>query len=264
MKTVLMIAVGMLLPQELGFSPQAQNGVATGRLRSTNGSPASGVRVAAMAVPDAAAPGGGALVSLAETDASGRFRLENIPPGRYYIQAGLIDAPSYYPGVTTLDRATAIAITAGGTVEGLDFPMARPPGVRVWGRVPLNASSRAVMVSMTGGSGSFTATTAGVSANGTFEFLRVPPGSYRLNALGVNGLPPLSIIVADKDVALGLPDGPGVKVSGSVGLGPKSPRPAGQRVVFSGPSAWAQAGAIIDDAGHYEVPNVPPGTYTVT
>ena len=32
-----------------------------------------------------------ATVSLAETDSTGRYQLENVPPGRYYITAGRLD-----------------------------------------------------------------------------------------------------------------------------------------------------------------------------
>src|SRR5262245_48069427 len=82
---------------------QAQTGVMTGQLLSPSGNPATGVRVSAMSAPNPKDPtGGGVLVSLAQSDSSGKFRLENIPPGDYYIQAGLLDSPNYYPGVDSL------------------------------------------------------------------------------------------------------------------------------------------------------------------
>jgi hypothetical protein len=62
-----------------------------------------------------------ALVSLAETDQEGRYRLENIPPGRIYVTAGRLDQPTYYPG--TLDAAAGriVTITEGSQVSGIDF-----------------------------------------------------------------------------------------------------------------------------------------------
>jgi hypothetical protein len=50
-------------------------------------------------VDDPGQPGGPVLASLTLTDGSGAYRLENVPPGRYRIAAGLLDAPTFYPGV---------------------------------------------------------------------------------------------------------------------------------------------------------------------
>jgi hypothetical protein len=51
------------------------------------------------------------LAGLTQTDSDGRFRLENIPPGRYYIVLDPLDVPSYYPGVTKPDRATIVTVS---------------------------------------------------------------------------------------------------------------------------------------------------------
>jgi hypothetical protein len=214
-----------------------------------------------MAIPDPAAPqGGGALVSLVQTDNSGRFRLENIPPGRYYIQAGLIDLPSYYPGVASLNGATAIQITSGAEVTGLDFTLTRPAGVRVSGRIPLTVTPRPVMIRLIGG----TSLSGTISADGSFEFLRVTPGTYTIMLSPANTLlPNATVVVNDKDIVLGLPTGLGVKVSGVVGLGPFSPRPALQRLVLTGSSAWAQVETVVAAGGKFELPGIPAGTYTL-
>ena len=42
-------------------------------------------------------------------------------PGRYYIVAGRIDLPTYYPGVVTANEGAAILVTPGVTVPGIDF-----------------------------------------------------------------------------------------------------------------------------------------------
>jgi hypothetical protein len=82
-----------------------------------------GVRVSALAQPEAVTElrEASSLAGIAETDASGRFRLENIPPGRYYIVAGRIDLPTYYPGVVNANDARVIQVTADLTVPGIDF-----------------------------------------------------------------------------------------------------------------------------------------------
>jgi len=66
-----------------------------------------GVRVSAMAVPDASVPPGGTtLVSIGTTDNQERFRIENVIPGRYDITAGFVELSSYYPGVSAVSGAT--------------------------------------------------------------------------------------------------------------------------------------------------------------
>jgi len=240
-------------------------GAATGLIRTREGNPASGVRVAAFVVPDPKEPaGGGALVSLTETDSAGHYRLENIPPGNYFIQAGLIDFPTFYPGVAAMTGATNIWITPGALVSGLDFALTRPPGIRITGRIPLTSAGTAVTVRMTGGSAALQPNIAQVRPDGSFEFLRVAPGNYTLIVNPATVAPNLPIVVNDTDIDLGLPTGPGVKVSGVVGTGPNSPHAAGQKVILGGSSAWSQLAAGTDAAGRFEFPKVPAGSYAVT
>jgi hypothetical protein len=81
------------------------------------------VRVSALVKPDSVTDLSSAtsLAGLAETDASGRYRLENIPPGRYYIAAGRIDLPTYYPGTAAASEGISILVTPGLTIPGFDF-----------------------------------------------------------------------------------------------------------------------------------------------
>src|SRR5689334_19303784 len=84
----------------------ALNGAVTGVVRTAAGKPAAGVRVSAVVPPASATDEftATAMASIVETDAEGRFRLEAVPPGRYYISAGRVDFPTYYPGTTILSE----------------------------------------------------------------------------------------------------------------------------------------------------------------
>src|SRR5262245_2763229 len=80
---------------------QVQPGNVTGQLFSREGRPAAGVRIAAVPAPEGDDRSSAAVLQgITQTEADGRYRIEGLPPGRYYIFAGLIDYPNYYPGAT--------------------------------------------------------------------------------------------------------------------------------------------------------------------
>jgi Carboxypeptidase regulatory-like domain len=103
--------------------PVQQGGKVTGVLRDNMGNPLEGVRIAALSrggtVEEAAQ--GAAMAGLAQTDAQGRFALEDIPPGRYSIAAGRLDLQTYHPGTQSLADASVLTITAGQTISGINF-----------------------------------------------------------------------------------------------------------------------------------------------
>src|SRR5688572_6030000 len=134
MKKLLLLAV---LLASAGAAAQIPTGTVSGEIRNRLGQPAAGVRVSAMAVPadDVPANSATALVSIATTDNQGRYTLENILPGRYYITAGFVDSPTYYPGVSAVSGATAVNVLSGTPVAGINFAVTNPLGVTVSGRV---------------------------------------------------------------------------------------------------------------------------------
>src|SRR5262245_13623584 len=84
---------------------QPGTGIVTGTLKTADGRPAAGVRVGAVDVDD---PTSSSLFSVTETDSAGRYRLINVPSGRYYIVAGRLSDLRYYP--RGADRSTATEI----------------------------------------------------------------------------------------------------------------------------------------------------------
>src|SRR5262245_61103632 len=86
-------------------SLQTTAGTITGLLLSVDGTPAVGVRVSAVMPQEPnGPPTPSTAVSFALTDSKGRYQLEKVPAGRYLISAGLVNSPTYYPGVTALAR----------------------------------------------------------------------------------------------------------------------------------------------------------------
>jgi hypothetical protein len=104
--------------QGIPIAPQV-GGTVSGVLKNGEGKPAVGVRVSARTQEDSLAAI--ALASLAETDEEGRYTIENIPPGQYYIVAGSIDRPTYYPGTQERAGARIIQVIAGSRISGFDF-----------------------------------------------------------------------------------------------------------------------------------------------
>jgi hypothetical protein len=120
---MLLLSVLILFAQGIPALP-GDTATVSGVLRTASGAPAVGVRVAAALQPDPTDPApAGALVSITETDQEGRYRLENIPAGRYYITAGRVDLPTYYPGTLDFSTGTVVAIARGAQISRMDFTL---------------------------------------------------------------------------------------------------------------------------------------------
>jgi hypothetical protein len=118
----IVFAVALLMQNA---SQGVQYGSVSGRILAAGGAPAANVRVAVMVAGDTQQPGDVALMSLGETDSSGRYRLENVPPGRYYVVVGPVGAPLYFPGVSSTNSASVVMVGPGIAVANIDFAVDR-------------------------------------------------------------------------------------------------------------------------------------------
>jgi hypothetical protein len=217
---------------------QTQGGTISGRIVSADGSPVVQKRVVAQAVLERAdiALGASMLAGLSQTDNDGRFRLENIPPGRYYIVLDPLDMPSYYPGVTKPERATVVTVVDASAIEGMDFKVPDFEGGKVFGRLappprPLQSPVHVNMVTnpnlsgLTGASvlqallnpvsttvaalnigltmtslNALQMVSTSVNADGSFEFPKARKGVYILSTDPGIGLSTRSVEIEDTDL----------------------------------------------------------------
>jgi hypothetical protein len=177
-------------------------GSITGQIRAMDGSPAAQVDVTAEEIEQFGNlnPATAILVSAGQTDAEGRYRLERVPPGRYFITAGLADSPSYFPGVKTRQEARSIAVMANQVVSGIDFTLATSVGVHVRGRVlnlPTTFSTDLLTVRLQPINSTFWRDQP-IPRDGRFEFSKIVPGEYDLRVLPGNTA--IRINVNNRDV----------------------------------------------------------------
>ena len=96
------------------------SGIVTGTVLSTDGTPAAGVRVAAVPVPESNQTAGTPVPSsIGQTDIAGSYRLENIPPGPLEA-ATLFDLPTTgsIRSQTPMRSPQAPALSRSGPTQG--------------------------------------------------------------------------------------------------------------------------------------------------
>ena len=108
----------VFLVQGLAVS-QAGNGTVAGRLLMADGNPASGMTV--VATP-ATSPSAVYFSHSAQTDSSGNYKIDNVPPGDYFVVFFTPGFPiTHYPGARTSEKASAVKVRGGENVVGIDF-----------------------------------------------------------------------------------------------------------------------------------------------
>lgn len=160
---------------------QQEPAIVSGRLLSSDGRPASNVRIALTAAGEDSP-----IRRTTQTDSTGRYRIEGVLPGRYHVVAGPMERPTYLPGVVTRATASIITLNAGSSIEAAEFRLAGsggPVGLRVKGRVngvmPGDLTP-AVVLDRIGGSMVDRKTAVIVSPDGSFEVSELQPATYEV------------------------------------------------------------------------------------
>lgn len=223
-----------------------------GRILDSDGTPFGGAVVSAMRpvyVGDRRE-----LIPVAEiiTDDRGAYRLFGLPPGQYYITAvdpaffstgdhhgPLVYAPTFYPGVVSLDGATRLTLEPGAPRENIDFSLTIIRPARVRGRITAYDNQQLVSGAVVMGPASanqramFTTTRVDIKPDGTYEFFNVPPGRFIIRSRGETSSEGVTLFgsfmlsiggrsAAGVDMTLL----PGARVSGLVAWEGTAPKPA--------------------------------------
>jgi len=135
-------------------------------------------------------------MSLTETDAEGRYVLENLPAANYLVAVGPVGALYYYPGVITQSDAKVVAVNGNSTVGGIDFAS---NGTSVRGRIipsPSQIEFEIPEISLL--SNGVTIQKRELGPDHSFSFLDVPPGRYTVM---LTGGAERDLLVPDTDLA---------------------------------------------------------------
>jgi hypothetical protein len=187
--TITVMKSSLLLVLLLQGTSPAQNASVAGEIRALDGTPAAGIRVAAKEVPRPNETSKeSALARIAQTDKAGQYRLADIPPGRYYITAGFVDFPTYYPGVSSISEARIVEVVPGAMIVKLDFVLVHSAGAGVSGRVSglpqdILGDLRVVLMLANPPNGPLKFLNSIIKADGSFEFKGVSRGRYALRVV---------------------------------------------------------------------------------
>ncbi|MFN7997469.1 MAG: carboxypeptidase regulatory-like domain-containing protein [Bryobacteraceae bacterium] len=274
--------------------------VITGRILDQDGEPMEGVQVQATRYQYSQGKRQLRPSKGAATDDLGEYRIFGLAPGRYFLEATYRQhmwqmmgravrsgsgkqaeegyVPTYYPGTIDPSTATAIELSPGTQLRGMDFALSKTHTVSVRGQVTHSgtAGQRFLMVTLAP-KGQFQwdsiYRTRTQNPEGKFEFANVRPGSYTLAATlfaggeNYSASQALDVTTAVDNVALNL--APGAPLSGQVRFEGNAStsvkeiqvclnnREPGE--VMFGPIPCAEP----KDDGSFTVSNVGTDTYTV-
>ncbi len=200
-------------------------------------------------------------------DATGRFEMKRVDSGTVTVK---VSADGFIPA-----SLEGIEVPAGGTAELGDVKLNR--GATVHGvvidkntRMPVSAASVGIeeggvfgmMRQMSGNRGKEILT----GPDGRFELRGLAPGPHTIQAdheqyAAGKAEARIEAGILDSDVTIEL--GQGGTIEGVV-RGPNGIPQAGQIVIAtSGMSVSRRATAVTDEAGHFRIPHLTPGTYVV-
>jgi hypothetical protein len=179
-----------------------RGGVITGTVLDEFGDPVAGTQVSAMQFRYS--PTGRRLMPSngTQSDDRGNFRIYGLPPGEYYVSAVFRSpqemmfvpgssnsltgyAPTYYPGTPNPAEASRVTVRAAQEVTNITMALISARMARISGRA-MNARGAPVvqgmiMASPADRSSLGIMTPSMTSADGSFQLVGLPPGTYHLS-----------------------------------------------------------------------------------
>jgi protocatechuate 3,4-dioxygenase beta subunit len=237
----------------------------------------------------------------AQTNDRGEYRIVNVLPGKYYIQAsiqrmmmggGAPPVPSetagaprtafvstYYPSATEMAQATRIEAQAGLERSGQDITLRKEKVVKVSGKVldadGAPAKQTFVSLAVTEGLMRYSGVGSAVDEKGIFTLNNVRPGQYTVMAYNLldsqsNQAAQTPLTVGDCDVTnVALQLLPGLEAKGLIVLEGSDRKDFDFSSFFLGVEAadsspFGGSGTEAKSDGTFTIPQISPGRYTLS
>jgi hypothetical protein len=223
------------------FATQAKPGSIEGHVFLPDGMPAAAARVALVPADTQGVP---TMSNIATTDDSGGFNLGEIPPGQYYVVAGVAESLTYYPGVER-SKAALVTVRAGAKTANVTFTLLQRISFKLTGRVVDYITGRGRPTVWLYDARFFPSDRPAIAVpddQGVFDYSNVAPGSY---FVGVNfpyrqGVAVRSVLLDGRDVTkLELRVLPQIEVSGRIVMRAAEPLPSRVYVQADPPSTFS-------------------------
>ena len=264
--------------------------VISGRVMDTNGSPIPNVRLGANIKIYRQGRVDVWTRASAQTNAQGEYRIVNLPPGRYFLQAIRNDDANkpgrqfeavFFPAAARIDDAESLRVAVGEEKRSIDFRLSDAAIHSVSGRITFLDSGQPVpnMAIQVYPDYLGPATRASVDAqpDGTFRLDRLTAGRYRMEGKQKRtdcDCSPASFLhffevtsgdIRDMDIHVGY----GLKLRGTVqALGGRLPDQLVAGILYRDPVddtryEFGQGAPVSSADGTFEIMNVQPGIYDI-
>jgi hypothetical protein len=261
----------------------------SGRVMDTNGSPIPNVRVGANIKIYRQGKVDVFTRTGAQTNAQGEYRIANLPPGRYFLQAMRNDDANkpgrpfqavFYPAVERVDDAESLRVSVGEEKRSIDFRLSDAATHSVSGRITFLDSGQPVpnmaIKVYPDYLGPETWATVDAQRDGTFRLDRLIAGRYRMEGKQKRtdcDCSPASFLhffeVTSGDIRDMAIHGYGLKLQGTVqALDGRLPDQLTASILYRDPVDDTRyefvRGAPVSSAdGTFEIMNVQPGIYDI-